>query len=207
MTTLNIEESEWSKLNGKTVLIFGGCTGIGRAAVQIAHKNNANVVLGDWNAKGGEEISQLLKERFVFRQCDVTNWNNIVDLFETAVEQFGIIHAVLSNAGISGEPKFLEDEIDPKTGRLAPPNIKILDVNLDGMVYVTKAALHYFSKWPETQCQIVLTGSAASYIDGYEIPLYTAAKMGVLGLMRGLRCMLVGRKVSINMVAPWATGK
>lgn len=206
MTTYKIEQSEWAKLNGKTILIVGGCTGLGRAAVEIAHKNNANVALGDWNEHEGAVMSKELDDRFLFHQCDVTNWGSVLGLFEAAIEKFGTIHAVLSNAGISGE-NFLADQIDPQTGHLAPPSMKVLDVNLYGMVYVTKAALHYFSKWPDTQCQIVLTGSAASYIDGYEIPLYTASKMGVLGLMRGLRCMLVGRKVSINMVAPWATGE
>jgi len=203
MTTFTIEESEWSKLSGKTILIVGGSRsgGIGRAAVEIAHRNNANVTLGDWNEEEGEDMSKELKDRFYFQKCDVTQWDSILDLFEAIVSKFGEIHAVLSNAGIAGE-NFLADEIDPRTGRLVAPDLKTLDFNLYGMTYVTKAALHHFSKWPETQCQLELTGSVASYIDGYSIPLYNASKMGVLGLVRGLRCMLYGKNVSLNMVAP-----
>lgn len=92
-------------------------------------------------------------------------------------------------------------------GRLLPPNLGSISVNLVGAVYTVKSAVHFFSKWPETKCQIVLTASAASYLETPPLYLYCAAKTGVLGLMRGLRSQLVRQNITINVVAPWMTSK
>lgn len=59
---------------------------------------------------------------------------------------------MLSNAGVVREDMF-KDEIDPSTGKLMPPDMKSLDVNLGGQLYCAKCAVHYFAKWPNTQCQ------------------------------------------------------
>jgi NAD(P)-dependent dehydrogenase (short-subunit alcohol dehydrogenase family) len=136
----------------------------------------------------------------------VSNWNDVLELFQETWKTFGIINAVLSNAGITHE-NFLEDEIDTDTGKLLPPNVKTLDINLTAMIYVVKCAVHYFKKWPETRCQIVLTGSAASFIDTPPLHLYCASKAGILGFMRSLRTQLIKSNITINMVAPWMTGK
>jgi NAD(P)-dependent dehydrogenase (short-subunit alcohol dehydrogenase family) len=149
----------------------------------------------------------LIARRVLFRKCDVSNWDDVLNLFEEAWKTFGIINAVLSNAGISNE-NFLKDEIDADTGKLLPPNIKTLDVNLTGTIYVAKCAVHYFKKWPETRCQLVMTGSAASFVDTPPLHLYCASKAGILGFMRSLRTQLIkNNNVTVNMIAPWMTSK
>jgi NAD(P)-dependent dehydrogenase (short-subunit alcohol dehydrogenase family) len=100
----------------------------------------------------------------------------------------------------------LAEDLDGN-GRLLPPNLGSISVNLVGAVYTVKSAVHFFSKWPETKCQIVLTASAASYLETPPLYLYSAAKTGVLGLMRGLRSQLVRQNITINVVAPWMTSK
>ncbi|CAG8909737.1 unnamed protein product [Penicillium egyptiacum] len=117
--------------------------------------------------------------------------------------EFGIIDAVLANAGMNKEDLLAED-LDAN-GRLLPPNLGSIDVNLVGTAYTVKTAVHFFRKWPETKCQIVLTASAASYLDTPPLYLYCAAKTGTLGLMRGLRSQLVRQNITINVVAPWMT--
>jgi NAD(P)-dependent dehydrogenase (short-subunit alcohol dehydrogenase family) len=130
-----------------------------------------------------------------------------LELFEATWKTFGIIHAVLSNAGVSNE-NFLRDEVDPNTGKLLPPNIKIMDVNLTGTIYVAKCAVHYFGKWPELRSQLVMTGSAASFFDTPPLHLYCASKAGILGFMRSLRTQLIkNNNVTVNMVAPWMTSR
>ncbi|KAF2099802.1 NAD(P)-binding protein [Rhizodiscina lignyota] len=204
MTTYQVSDSDFDVLRGKTVLITGGVQGIGLATVELAHRKGANVVLGDWKEREGVELSQRLKERILFHKCDVSKWDDVVDLFEAGIAKFGIIHTVICNAGINSR-EFDEDKIDSKTGRLQAPNMNVLDVNLYGVVYAVKCALHYFGKWPQTKCQIVITGSVGSFIDGYDMHLYMASKTGVLGLMRGLRTWVVEKNMTINLVAPWAT--
>lgn len=134
----------------------------------------------------------------------MSKWDDVLELFQKTWKTFGIIHAVLSNAGVNAE-SFLTDDIDRTTGKLLPPNLKLLDINLTGMIYVVKCAVHYFAKWPETKCQIVLTGSAASFIDTPPLHLYCASKAGILGLMRSLRTQLIKKNITVNMIAPWMT--
>lgn len=142
----------------------------------------------------------------VFRTTNTSNFDDFLELFQLGWKTFGKIHAVLSNAGINSNEGLFEDHIDPVARKLLPPDLKSIHVNLTAHIYAVKCAEHYFRKWPETKCQIVLTGSAASYLDTPPLYLYGAAKAGVLGLMRGARTQLIKQNISINMVAPWLTG-
>lgn len=112
---------------------------------------------------------------------------------------------MLGNAGINGE-SFMEDFFEEDNPKLKAPDLSSINVNLVGQIYTTKCALHYFKKWPEVPCQIVLTGSAASFLDTPPLYLYCAAKAGVLGFMRGLRTQVTKSNITINMIAPWMTG-
>ncbi|KAF5586544.1 NAD(P)-binding protein [Fusarium pseudoanthophilum] len=205
MTTYIVNDGDLAVLKGKTLVIIGGTTGIGRAALEAAVEQEANVILGDLNKKEGTSLMNKLGGRILFKSCDVSNWDQILDLFEAGYKKFGVIHSVLSNAGINTNEDLLDDMIDAQTGRLRPPSLKSIDVNLLGQLYVTKVALHYFSKWPGTQCQLVLTSSAGAFFPAPPIYMYCTAKAGVVGLMRALRSETAKRNVTINTVAPWLT--
>lgn len=149
----------------------------------------------------------MVYRRVLFRKCDVTKWSDVLAIFELTRKTFGIIHAVLSNVGVHQGDLLLQDNLDPKTGELLAPDRKVLDINLTGTLYMVKCAVHYFRQWPETRTQIVMTGSAASYIDTPPLHIYCASKAGILGLMRSLRTQLVKENITINMIAPWMTSK
>ncbi|CAP97142.1 Pc21g22450 [Penicillium rubens Wisconsin 54-1255] len=203
MSAYSFDKEQLRNLRGRTILITGAASGIGRAAAQIAHGHGANLVLGDLDVDEGNKLVNELQGPVLFRKTDISKWNDVLSLFEAGVKEFGIIHSVLANAGMNKEDLLAED-LDGN-GRLLPPNLGSISVNLVGAVYTVKSAVHFFSKWPETKCQIVLTASAASYLETPPLYLYSAAKTGVLGLMRGLRSQLVRQNITINVVAPWMT--
>ncbi|QKX53824.1 uncharacterized protein TRUGW13939_00904 [Talaromyces rugulosus] len=203
MSTYPFDKEQLQNLRGRTILITGAASGIGRAAAQIAHDHGANLVLGDLNIEEGNKLVKELPGPVVFLRTDISKWNDVLSLFEAGYKEYGMIHAVLANAGMNKED-LLAESLDAN-GRLLPPNLGSIDVNLVGTIYTVKLAVHFFSKWPETKCQIVLTASAASYLDTPPLYLYCAAKTGVLGLMRGLRSQLVKQNITINVVAPWMT--
>lgn len=129
----------------------------------------------------------------------------MLEAFQAAHKRFGVIHAVLSNAGVNREDLFKEDF--DASGRLMEPDLQSVNINLVGQFYAVKCAMHYFAKWSETRCQIVMTGSAASFLDTPPNHLYCAAKAGILGFMRSMRTQLVKKNVTVNMIAPWMTSK
>ena len=92
----------------------------------------------------------------------MSNWDDIVALFEAAWESFGQIDIVLANAGIHTEGNWVDDAVNSSPGqKLLPPDMNTIRVNLDGTIYVTKCAMHYFARRRESKTQLVFTGSAA----------------------------------------------
>ncbi|KAL4889543.1 NAD(P)-binding protein [Aspergillus ambiguus] len=203
MSQYTLGDDDLVNLKGRTILITGAATGIGNTTVKIAHEHGANVIIGDCNEEEGSKLAKELGHNALFRTTDVSKFDDVLELFQAGYKRFGIIHSVISNAGMNKEDLFA-DEYD-KNGKLLAPSLSSIDVNLRGVIYVVKCALHYFSKWSETKSQIVITTSAASYLDTPPSYLYCAAKTGVLGFMRGLRSQLPKRNITINLVAPWMT--
>ena len=87
-------------------------------------------------------------------------------LFETTYAKFKYIDAVYANAGIHGFEGLLENELDD-AGKLKEPSMKSIEINLHGVLYTAKAAIHFFEKNPELKHQLVITGSAARYLETY----------------------------------------
>ncbi|KAH8595664.1 hypothetical protein B0O99DRAFT_709264 [Bisporella sp. PMI_857] len=206
MTTYDVDDVEFTALKRKTILITGCATGIGRSAVDLAYQNGANLILGDVQEKEGQELATKLGERALFRKCDVSIWDDVLELFQAGQIQYGGIDVVLANAGVNEIGNLFEDGIDTATGKLEAPNLATLNINLLGVLYTAKCAVHYFMKQEGKPCQLVLTGSAACFLDTPPLYTYSVSKAGVMGLMRGLRTQLPkNNNVTVNMVAPWMT--
>ncbi|KAJ5890132.1 hypothetical protein N7504_010942 [Penicillium tannophilum] len=207
MTTYTINEAELKNLKSKTILVTGCSTGIGRATAQIAHANGANLVLGDWNEEAAQDIMQTLgsTSNVLFRKINAANWDDVFDLFQANFEKFGVIDTVISNAGVSTGETLLDEEIDAKTGRLQPPKLDSVNINLIGHLYVIRCANYFFCKEPGKGHQIVIDAAAATFIDAAPMNLYSTCKTGLLGLMRSLKSILIHKNITINIVAPWAT--
>ncbi|KAH7254958.1 hypothetical protein B0J15DRAFT_513098 [Fusarium solani] len=140
-----------------------------------------------------------------FFHGSVTSWDDQLNIFEKTIEKYGRIDIVLANAGIDEvvEDAFL-DTFDEHQ-RLKAPTLTVLDVNIRGAIYTTKLALSYFRRH-KIHGSLVLTGSAASYLDTPGIPVYNAAKHGIIGLVRSLRDTLRDEGlIRANVVAPWFT--
>ena len=90
----------------------------------------------------------------------MSSWSEVLNLFTKAFDRFGAIDVVISNAGTHNFETLLDDDL-AEDGTLAAPSLKSIEVNLHASAYCAKAALHFFKKHPERQCQLVFTGSAA----------------------------------------------
>lgn len=222
MTSLQIPADLplFQEAKDKVVILTGGATGIGEATVRWLHSLGAIVNFLDVDRVNGAALAAELGERVHFYEGSVSNWADQLRLFDGAVAQYGRVDLVFANAGIDEvvEDVFV-DTVDEATGQLKEPALLVLDVTLRGVVLTTKLALSTFRKQlkagaagtgtgtPATTPggSLVITGSAASYLDTAGIPIYNAAKHGVLGLVRSLRDQLEGETnggIRINLVAP-----
>lgn len=141
--------------------------------------------------------------KYKFLKVDVSVWESSRNFFAEAEKLFGRIDHVFINAGVGPTLNFFDHSFDKDTN-LLPPNLRTIDVNFIGAIYSLWLASYYLPKnGPETssaQGSIVLTASASSF-QNFRAPDYTAAKHGVLGVMRGLVAQLEGR-IRLNAISP-----
>lgn len=90
------------------------------------------------------------------------------------------------------------------------PNLKTIDINLCGVLYTAKLAMHYFiqqngvdQKSGQEDTCLVLIGSGAAFLDCPRGPQYAAAKWGGRGIMHCLRRTAHFYGSRVNMISPW----
>ncbi|OGM47290.1 hypothetical protein ABOM_003794 [Aspergillus bombycis] len=148
-----------SKAGGKTVVLTGGSSGLGLAYVEALTRAGAFVVNGDLNPPSQTAMS----DRTVFVKCDVSSWDDQVNLFRVAKEKApnGRIDAVIANAGIYG-PDILEGLSEEQPTK---PNTSMLNVNLIGVMYTTRLAAWHFDRQNSIDpCVILSLTSSARFI-------------------------------------------
>jgi ketoreductase len=180
---------------GKTALVTGGGTGIGKAiALQLA-KNGANVAI----ASRSQAHIQATAADFtglgmsvLGLQMDVRKKQDIETAAEQLVSRWGPIHILVNNAGISG----LSLIDDPDDGKW----YDIVDTNLNGLYLVTKAVL---KRMPDHSGGRVI--NISSVLGRFGVPGYAAyctTKHGVIGFTRALALEVVSRGITVNTICP-----
>jgi len=118
------------KLTGKTALITGGASGIGRATALKLAREGAQVVVADMNEAGGHETVQQVRDaggEAAFYRLDVTDFQQVEAAVQFAADTYGGLHIVFNNAGIGANKPFLDH--DPETYD------RVVKVNQYGVYY------------------------------------------------------------------------
>ncbi|KAF2258069.1 NAD(P)-binding protein [Lojkania enalia] len=159
-----------SNCAGKTAIVAGGANGLGEAYVRALASAGSLVCIADVDAEMGEKLASELPNK---------------------------IHFVVANAGIAPPDDVFS--FDGKNAEPTEPNLKTIDVNLCGVLYMVKLSLYYFVKQNGTKLHpgqedtcLVLIGSGAAYFDVPRSIQYPATKWGMLPYC-GSR---------VNMIAP-----
>jgi len=173
------------KLNGprdSTILITGGCSGIGLQTAILLHDLGNNVVVVDRAQPHPSAPAALLSSaRFLYQQADVTDWKSQRAAFEAAVKNFGSIDSVFVNAGIAEyKNQFFVDELDGD-GLLKEPDKRVYNIDMNAANDTTRLAIYYLQNKKPGQKKggsIVMTASLAGYLASAGAPQYSAAKHG-----------------------------
>ena len=177
---------------GKTAIITGAGRGIGRATAIAFAKEGIHVGLIGKTAANLEKVAEELREYSVnvsIAAADVADNESVIAAVDHVKSELGPIDILINNAGIGKFGKFLE---------LTPEEFKqIIDVNLMGMYYVTRAVL---PEMIERQTGDIINISSTAGQKGAPVTsAYSASKFGVLGLTESL--MLEVRKHNIRVTA------
>lgn len=182
---------------GKTAVIFGGTTGIGRSTARDFARAGAKVFvsgLGEANGKSlVEEIKAAGNANVEFMEADVTRDADVTKVMERAIARFGRIHCAFNNAGISGPNKPLYEMSEKEFYQL-------IDVNLKGVFLGMKHQIPHMLQ--HGGGAIVNTASLFSNLAFPGTAVYCATKAGVALLTRSAAFEVARKGIRINALAP-----
>lgn len=181
----------------KVAIITGGA-GIGKATASRFVKENIRVLIADLSAEDAARVSSELRAKggdVLFQQGSVANEADCQAWAKAALDAWGRIDILVANAGARVLGGLLE--ATEEDWRL------MLDVNLKGAAYCCKAVLPTMMK--QHSGAIVMVSSAYAVVGRPEMPLYDAAKAGLLSLTRSLAVAYGKEGIRVNAVCPGLT--
>jgi NADP-dependent 3-hydroxy acid dehydrogenase YdfG len=169
-----------SSIKNKVVVITGASSGIGEATARLLGEGGAAVVLGARRTERLDEIARGIRERggrALTCVTDVSRREDLDRLVGLAVEEFGRLDVLVSNAGISKIGPVADLDVDGWSA--------MIDVNLRGVLHGIAAALPVFRR--QGQGHLVTTVSTAGLKIVPTMAVYAATKNAVRTLLEGLR--------------------
>lgn len=183
-------------LQGKTILVCGGATGIGAETVRQLSDAGARVALGDLNLEAAQQTAADCPGEVVALHYDQADETSINTLVEQAVEHFGGLNGVFANAADLQTVLVDGDILSNDIGIWE----RTLSVNLTGTAMIIRAALPHLLK--AGGGGIVCTSSGASTIGEPERPAYAASKAGVNAICRHVASKWGKNGIRCNSIAP-----
>lgn len=183
------------RLEGRSIVVTGAASGIGRASALLFGQHGARLVLVD-RADGVEATAAAVRDAggtATARVADVSSEAEVSAFVRDAVDRHGALDGLFANAGISGGPKALDDlTVDDW--------LRVLNVNLVGTFLAVQQAARVMV--PAGRGAIVCTASVAGLRSGAGGLPYSASKAGVISLVQTTANQLGGTGVRINAVCP-----
>lgn len=182
------------ELAGKVAVVTGGASGIGRRAVGLFVEHGAKVVIADVHAERGEEAVRQLGDGAIFKRTDVSSAGDIQAAIDAAVSEFGGLHIMFNNAGISGtmHSRFLDDDLSDFH--------RVMEVNLLGVMRGCQCAGRHMAK--HGGGSIINTASIAAHLPSFGLMTYRASKTAIVLFTKSLAIDFGEFGIRVNSVSP-----
>jgi NAD(P)-dependent dehydrogenase (short-subunit alcohol dehydrogenase family) len=178
------------RLEGKTALITGGTTGIGRATAELFIQEGARVAITGQNAERVAEAAAALGHGTIGLRADAASAADMAEVARRLQAEFGKLDVVFANAGIA-KPRPLSDVDEAHIDEQIAVNVK-------GVIFTVQKLLPLLNK----PASIVLTASTVAELGTAGMSVYAATKAAVRSLARTLSAELSPQGVRVNVVSP-----
>lgn len=185
-------------LDGKTAVITGAASGIGRATAELFAQVGAHVLLGDIAEQAGEEAAAAIRGKggsADFIRLDVTDPASVEAFRNAALAKKGQVDVVANVAGWGRTEPFVKNTPDLWK--------KLIDLNFMGPILVTRAFLDQMIE--RKSGKIVNVASDAGRVGSLGETVYSGTKGGVIGFTKGLAREMARFNVNVNCVCPGPT--
>ncbi|MYM63451.1 SDR family NAD(P)-dependent oxidoreductase [Pseudomaricurvus sp. HS19] len=188
---------------GKTAVITGGASGLGRATAERFIADGANVAIFDLNDKLGNEVAELLGERAMYINVNVADETSVRNALDAVMDKWGALHICCNYAGIGVAIKTYSKNgphpLDDYT--------RVLTVNLIGTFNVSRLAAEKMAScepYNEDGARgvIINTASVAAYEGQIGQVAYSASKGGVVGMTVPMSRELASFGIRVNTIVP-----
>jgi len=186
------------EIPGRTIIVTGGSSGIGKATAFLLAREGARVLIGDVDEVGGREVTaEAVAEgvRIEYLPLDLTNVASIEAFVVSVHQQVQHADGLVNGAGWDQIQPFLEN----------PPEMwdRIIAVNLMGAVRLTRGILPPMVAAREGK--IVNISSDAGRVGSMGETVYSAAKGGLIAFTKSLARELARYQINVNCVCPGPT--
>jgi 3(or 17)beta-hydroxysteroid dehydrogenase len=182
------------RLSGKTALVTGGASGIGRAAARMMAGEGARIAVADRNREGAEAVAREIGAAALAIGMDVTSiedWRRAIASVESSL---GALNVLVHSAGVGGIGTV--EDTTPDEWR------RVHAVNLDAVFYGTQAALPLMRR--HAPGSIVILSSISGIVAARNLAAYNSSKAAVRHLSKSiaLHCARQGYGIRCNSVHP-----
>ena len=184
------------KLNGKSVVVTGASSGMGKAIVELCVKEGANVLAVARRKERLEELAQSLRGeagKVVPFAGDVSKEESIVEAIDTAVREFGGLDILVNNAGVMDDMSPIGDVKNEKIEQ-------VFSINVFGPMYAMRKAVQVF-KAQGRGGNIINVASLGAFrtVAG---AVYNASKAALVSLTKNTAYMYIPDGIRCNGIAP-----
>lgn len=187
---------ELMRLAGKSAVLTGASTGIGRACALRFAREGARLVLADVQERDGQALEReinALGGTAIFVHTDVTRRHDTERAIDRCIERFGGIDILFCNAGIN-LPRTLPESTDEEIERL-------LAVNVLALLHAARHAIPHMLAQPGG-ATILFTASKTGLVAQTDSPVYCASKGAVVMLAKALALDYATRGIRVNALCP-----
>jgi NAD(P)-dependent dehydrogenase (short-subunit alcohol dehydrogenase family) len=189
--------SDIFSVKGKTVLITGAASGLGREMAIAMAENGARVALVDFDAKTLAKTAAELGPNILHYVADVANNAQMENVVREAHEALGSLDIVIANAGVSdAEPALLHETTDDVWNR-------VMDINVTGLLFTARPVLTIMAKQKYGKLITVASMFGIAAPAGlFPRPAYAASKGAIVNLTRELAIQYAPYNIQVNALCP-----